>query len=107
MTFEEAKTLLSTCNRDELRDHAFGDREIYWTSVGGEEVASGYCGEGIVSATVGETYFIGEQAAELVKLGRTGKVERNDSTGPDEYRDGQVMEGLTLRGVADELTKRT
>ncbi len=106
MTFEEAKALLSQSVRDELRDHAFGDREIYWTTVGGEDVASGYCGEGISSVTVGDSYFIGEQAVELIRLGHTGKIERNDSTGPDEYQDGQVMPGLTPRGVADELTKR-
>ncbi len=103
MTFEEAKALLSQSVRDELRDHAFGDREIYWTTVGGEDVASGYCGEGITSVTVGETYFIGEQAVELAKLGRTGSIERNDSTGPDEYQDGRVMRGLTSDDIAFEL----
>ena len=30
MTLDEAITLLASCTRNELRDHAFGDCEVYW-----------------------------------------------------------------------------
>lgn len=84
MTFEEAKELLMTCNRSELRDHAFGDKEIYFDTPEGEQVAEGYCGGGIVNITVHRTMFQDDEAAELLKLGHLVKVERNDSQGDDD-----------------------
>ena len=119
MTFDEAKKLLSASIRSELRDHAFGDREIYWDNSDGHEVAQGYLGGGehdyvgVCHTPIdhtsnkphpGSTPFLGEEARELARLGKFGAVERNDSTGPDQYRDGDCMPGLTLAGVFQELT---
>lgn len=114
MTLDEAKAVLSTCTREELRDHAFGDCEVYWIREGapalvdGDEVASGYFGsdERIVSVSDGlfhET-FRGDDADALRSCGTRGRVERNDSTGPDEYHEGDCLPGLTSEGVLDELT---
>lgn len=107
MDFEQAKTILSAARRIECRDHAFGDREIFWENAQGVTVAEGYVGSGgaDVYMEADGTSFGGAEAAELVKLGTKGRVERNDSTGPDTYRDGQVMPGLTREGVLDELTR--
>ena len=112
MTLEEAKKILSACERDELRDHAFGDREVYW-SKDGKEVASGYFG-GSCSAIgftnfnengliVSLAEFKGKEAQELASCGASVKIERNDETGPDTYRDGACMPGLTLEGVKKEI----
>jgi hypothetical protein len=112
---EEARTILSTLKRSELRDHAFGDREIFWEDADGKVVAEGYVGEG--TPCVGTTdkdedfaydfkfSFIDRDALDLVKCGTRGVIERNDSTGPDRYQDGKCMPGLTLEGVRKELTK--
>ena len=104
MTFEEALYLLMSCKREELRDHAFGDAEVYWMK-DGKEVAVGYYG---TSSSVGidGTSFTGEEAAKFRYVGRQGKIERNDETGPDVYAEGKCMSGLTLAGVFKELTQR-
>lgn len=109
MTLEEAKELLNQCTRHECRDHAFGDREIYFT-MGAVDVAEGYAGGGrsdivIYGASPEEdARFNGKEADELFECGAVGGIERNDSTGPDEYQEGECMPGLTLEGVLDELT---
>jgi hypothetical protein len=118
MTLEEAKMLLTDSVRCELRDHAFGDREVSWYRQDGKMIADGYFGGGksCVSFIVPrdensddgwETLadFEGEEAQELAKCGTVGQVERNDSTGPPTYSDGACMPGLTLKGVRDELTR--
>lgn len=111
MTLEEAKELLDQCTRAELRDHAFGDREIYFTK-DGTSVAEGYSGTeceitifGTGDGGLDDTYFQGSEAYELLRCGTLDSVERNDSTGPDEYQEGECMPGLTTAGVLDELTK--
>lgn len=101
--FEEAKALLTNCKRSELRDHAFGDREIYFEDSEGNSVAEGYSGSGGYSINVGNSYFDGAEAKELISLGHEGNIERNDSTGPEEFEDGRCMPGLTFDGVRKEL----
>jgi len=102
MTLDEAKKLLTECIREELRDHAFGDAEVYWMKDGQEE-AAGYFGSK-AEVEIRGTIFKGPDAHELRKCGTIGAVERNDSTGPDQYVEGQCMPGLTIEGVRKELT---
>lgn len=106
MDLEEAKTLLSGAIRHELRDHAFGDTEVYWV-LKGKEIATGYFGGGTADVSIisnSNTSFEGEDARALRNLGEMGDVARNDETGPDTYVEGQTMPGLTLEGVREELT---
>lgn len=103
-SFDEVKAILSNAKRGELRDHAFGDREIFWT-IDGEEIGWGYSGSTVSAglSAEGEASFSGDQARELIRCGSSCVVERNDETGPDTYRDGACMPGLTLEGVRKEL----
>lgn len=104
MDFQEAKELLSSCKRSENRDHAFGDREIYWEK-DGKEIGGGYFGNGEGSVWIGdEVVFKGKEADELVKCGSSVIIGRNDSTGPDTYSEGDVMPGLSKGDVFHELT---
>lgn len=105
ITFEQAKELLSKSYTCHLRDHAFGDSELYWENEAGETVASGYSGGGMTEVCVGETKFEGKEAEALELLGQFRSVSRNDSTGPDTYQKGVCMPGLTNEGVLDELSK--
>ena len=117
MTLEEAKKLLSQWERGELRDHAFGDREITWWDSNRNVRADGYSGStGIFVSILADednedgwrdsiADFEGREAYQLLSCGSEGLGERNDSTGPDTYTDGQCTPGLTLKGVRDELTK--
>ena len=108
MTLEEAKKLINSCTRHELRDHAFGDSEVYWEK-DGKEVADGYYGRNASCGSINEYVdgkpvgvewsFSGREALELRKCGTTGGIERNDSTGPDRYQEGACMPSLTLEGV--------
>lgn len=109
ITFEQAKELLNGCTREELRDHSFGDREISWFR-GSDIVADGYVGSNTVRVSVctdGSWYkattFVAAEATELLTCGTVGTIERNDTTGPDTYTEGQTMPGLTLAGVKKEL----
>jgi len=109
LELEEAKKVLERCKRLEVRDHAFGDAEIYWTDSDGDE--RGFCYLcGFVEVSVYEKgstetleTFKGPDARELLKCG-TLEVYRNDETGPDEFVEGQTMDALTLEGVRRELT---
>lgn len=107
MDLEEAKAFLSTCKRWELRDHAFGDTEMGW-SLGGEDVATGYFGGGNASVSIfGEGHRFhaeGEDAQQLRQCGLLKAVGRNDSTGPDEYAEGVMMDGLKMENVFKEIT---
>lgn len=129
MPMEEAKALLAACRRCELRDHAFGDAEVTWErgphGDGAIYVATGFFGgegstvsiylfdakgqhvmepeRGLSWAAV---HFDGEDARALRSCGARGAVERNDSTWPDRYAEGQTMRGLTSEGVLDEITRR-
>ena len=125
MTYEEAAELLSGCVRDELRDHAFGDAEVYWLH-NGLEVGFGYfgkeaevsiwgCGPNLpiagtdppVSCPLSTAmHFTGSEALKLWKCGSRVVISRNDETGPDEFVAGKTMESLTLGGVLDELTTK-
>lgn len=105
MTLDEAKVLLSGCIRDELRDHAFGDAEVYW-SKSGDEVAHGY-----FSGKNADVYFVNErdsfkddEARQLRNCGHSGRFSRNDETGPDIFSEGKIMPGLTKEGVFREIT---
>ena len=111
---EELKKLLSESTRSELRDHAFGDREIYWKHPVLGDFAKGYSGPGAPGLFVydkddeGAGYEVSEtdevNISDLFKLGIRGQVERNDSTGPDTYQEGKTMPGLSSEGVLNELT---
>jgi len=105
-SFSEAEALLSEGIRSENRDHAFGDREVYWTNSDGKEIGGGYFNgaEGSVWLETGECWS-GADARRLANCGKVGTIGRNDSTGPDEYADGACMPALTLEGVRDELTR--
>lgn len=122
LTIDQAKTLLDAAERSELRDHAFGDVEIYWyaTFQGKRiEVAAGYFGSGqhdgvtiynprkllgedIVYEAVAS--FNGKESWVLRNCGTEGDIGRNDSTGPDEFVVGQIMPGLSKGDVFHELT---
>jgi len=86
MTYDLASTILSESIRDELRDHAFGDKEIYWRDNHGHPVATGYSGySGDEVGMCGfDIIFTEEEARKLVGLGTLGEVERNDSGGDEE-----------------------
>lgn len=106
MTTDDAIAFLSTAKRDELRDHAFGDCEVHW-DIGEGTIADGYFGTDERSVTVyfpdGNVTFTGADADKLRNCGARGGVERNDSTGPETYREGACMPGLTRDGVLREL----
>lgn len=90
MTLEYASNLLGMCKRFELRDHAFGDRELCWFREE-VEVADGYFGSGGCEVHIhaefgGGGSFIGEAAKQLATRGKEAVYERNDETGPDDYR---------------------
>lgn len=116
MTFEQAQELLRTAVKSELRDHAFGDCEIVWfvddehSDIEGaqKDIASGYFGSGEALVSIESPHeergsFKGAEAHELRKCFSKEITDRNDSTGPDTFVEGQVMEGLTLEGVKKEL----
>lgn len=105
MELEAAKTLLNECVREELRDHAFGDVEVYWMK-DDKEVATGYFSGGMASVGFTEEVFNfdGDDARMLRPCGSEGAVERNDETGPDNFTLGATMPGLTRQAVRDELT---
>lgn len=104
MNVETAKNILNQCERHELRDHAFGDMEVSWTK-DGNEVGAGYFGGGVADVSlIGEfSDFHDEDARALQSCGTLAHVERNDSTGPEEFVEGQTMPGLTKEGVREEL----
>lgn len=114
MDLSDAQKFLGGTIRHELRDHAFGDAEVFWTK-DDKEVAGGYFGGGNASVWIRDKeldqtmqepamHFDGEAARELRKCGTVGHIERNDETGPDEYQEGTTMPGLTKEGVFKELT---
>ena len=107
MNVEEAKKILDGCVRSECRDHAFGDKEVFWTK-NGVDTAEGYFGSSMASVTIYEgedtTFsFKSDDALSLMNAGTLGQVGRNDETGPSEFSLGATMPGLTLEGVRQEL----
>jgi hypothetical protein len=80
ITFDQAKAILNNFARNELRDHAFGDAEVYWMS-GDEMIADGYYGSSgsHVGATDGSWRFEGKDADKLRTCGKLTRVERNDA----------------------------
>lgn len=106
MELSQAKEVLNGCVRDELRDHAFGDVEVFWMR-DGEEIASGYFGGGTRQVYLaGGNTFNDAEALELKMCGTSGVVNRNDETGPDTFVEGYIMPGLTKNAVKDELILR-
>ncbi|MNI79753.1 hypothetical protein D3C73_1362310 [compost metagenome] len=75
--------MLTPCNRLELRDHAFGDKEVYFETTDGKTVAEGYAGREY-TLSIGEVEFTGAEARQLLALGNLTKVDRNDSGADDE-----------------------
>lgn len=109
ISLEEAKKLLNSCTRSECRDHAFGDREIFWCDAHGRHVAEGYNSSVWIYSDVEtqETFdfdFSEKEARQLLSCGTVGTIDRNDTTGPDDYVEGRTMSGLTIEGVRKELT---
>lgn len=86
ITLERAMEQLSACVRHELRDHYFGDREIYWIDDKHVTVAEGYEGNDGVSVYIGGVTFKAEDARQLLSCGARGDIERNDTAGPDTWR---------------------
>lgn len=106
--FADAKVLLDSCTRRELRDHAFGDTEVTWTK-DGHDVGGGYFGRESnvwIKADDGQNIvgFEGMEALQLRDCGKEVTIFRNDETGPDTYTEGQTMPGLTKEAVLEELT---
>lgn len=104
----QVKEVLTKSIRSELRDHAFGDKEITWNLPDGTMVAEAYVGscsefsyshDKVVYSTI--NYAIVD---EISKLGIRGSESRNDSSGPDEFVQGRVMKGLSSDDVFEELT---
>lgn len=93
-TFDTVKDFLNQCERSELRDHAFGDRELFW-AFDGVDVAGGYFNRDGRSVWINDceivfkgdvlmlvhTEFSGDEALELSKCGKVGKIYRNDMQG--------------------------
>lgn len=105
MDVNEAKEILDSCDRQELRDHAFGDMEITWTRAG-FEIAYGFGGRECGVTMVGGESFEGDQARKLVHCGTLTQAERNDEVGPPDFVSGRVMPGLTREAVKQDLMKQ-
>jgi hypothetical protein len=118
MDLSDARQRLTGTVRHELRDHAFGDREVTWVrhtndvSTGFQTIviATGYFGGGTASVSIVDHIsqqpsitFEGDDARSLLDCGEL-KVERNDETGPDTFQEGEIMPGLTKEGVLKEIT---
>jgi hypothetical protein len=104
MDISAARLVLNNCTREELRDHAFGDAELFWFK-DGKEIATGYKGNGHDEVYLTpKTRFVGAMARELQSCGTLGHVERNDMTGPDIFVAGAIMPGLTREAVRAEIT---
>ena len=88
MNLHMAKRALEGTVRSELRDHYFGDRELYWHNpVTKALIASGYSGSSHASISFYDcSQFKDDEARELFSCGTLGQVDRNDETGPNEYR---------------------
>lgn len=89
VTLAEAKALLDDSQREELRDHAFGDTEYFWKK-NGIIVADGYSSYEVTDVTVwieGEPTtkgdFDGDEAKSLLNCGTLTQTWQND-TGPQE-----------------------
>lgn len=89
MTFDEAVELLNSCTRNELRDHYFGDKEVHWVDGNNQVVAEGYHsgGGGGVSVCFSNSgyTFTESECRILMRCGKLGLVERNDSMGDDDF----------------------
>lgn len=95
MTLDEAKAYLSTLVRDEMRDHTFGDAEVYWQA-GREDdestVAEGYFSldSDVVTIFANQEHcpdgaeFNGAAARELRAYGLDVRIRRNDGGGFDD-----------------------
>lgn len=104
MNIDQAKEYLADTKRCELRDHSFGDREVFWT-INDVEVAHGYfsCSTSYVSIAGGQK-FEDDDAIALEDCGTLDEVWRNDKTGPETFEAGVTMPGLTKEDVFKELT---
>lgn len=107
MNLDEAKEILKGTDRNELRDHSFGDCEVTWTK-GDVTVADGYFSrsKANVSVCYGDNRwfnFVGDDAHALRGEGHE-LIFRNDETGPNDYVEGRVAPGLSLEDVHRELT---
>lgn len=76
MTLDEAIAFLSGCTRNELRDHPFGDAELYWVK-GDVEVAGGYWGPSARVVHIGDHVFRDPDVGRLFDCGALGTIESN------------------------------
>ena len=78
MSLATAKKLLAYCERWELRDNTFGDREVGWC-LDGTEIAVGYFGERayITFKDSAHTTFENDEAWELVIIGKIDQLDFN------------------------------
>ena len=88
--------------REESRDHAFGDCEVY-IMLGENEVGVGYFGGGFKDLAVFGFDFPDDMTYDIREKIPVGSIGRNDSTGPDKFVLGQTMPGLTREAVRQEL----
>lgn len=83
--FKTLKKYLSESIRSELRDYAFGDREIFWRDSDGVSMAEGYMGrDGEFTFSYKGEYFTTEDIRLISKLAKFGKLNtiiRNDRIG--------------------------
>lgn len=89
--------------RAELRDHAFGDCEVTIYNDFNKTISNGYFGGSSSYITIMGFDFRGDVARDVRNAIKLSNVERNDSTGPDEFEVGVIMPALTLQGVREEL----
>ena len=90
MPLSVARRILTAATRNALLDEEFGDAELEW-KVGSRVVATGYTSGVRATLIVRETHDFAntrfdddDGSQELVKLGRPGKVDHNDSSEREE-----------------------
>lgn len=115
IALERVQLLLSESRRTELRDHAFGDRELNWYHPIYGPIASAYSGSSGNTISVryeeaGKIHYFESldytETRTLFLLGTLARIERNDSTGPNKYKEGYTMPGLSSDDVLMELTRK-
>jgi hypothetical protein len=77
ITIEEAKAILSTCEREEVRDYDFGGSSVYWTKDNRRNAIGYYSGSmSLVFFRESKTVFKGEEARLLASYSVATATER-------------------------------
>lgn len=91
MSFEEARSILDGCDRNELRDRTFGDTEYTFVDDEGNIVADGYSGPGSITVDIDGAVFTDGEAEALLSCGTRGIIEMNDADDDnDDYVDDEI-----------------